>query len=446
MPRTSPEAEAERLAARLLAALSELHRAEDAAVVQRRAAERLERLHATTAALSAAVTPGDVAAVVAEHAVAAAPGAVGAAVAFLAEGAAELELAACRGECAGAGEPGRRVPLGADAPVARAVRERRALLVPLDSASRGGRARAVAALPIAVGDRALGAIAVALAGPALEGEEGADLVAIAAQGAQALDRARLFESERAARVEAQRAVEAARHAIELQERLVGVVGHDLRTPLAAVQMAVTLLRRHPDLTEEQSRTLERLAASAARMHGLVRDLLDFTRVRSGGGIPLRRAAADLCEISRRTVAELRDVHPGRTIALDADGEAPLVADAERIAQVVSNLCANAVQHGAPGTPVEVVVRSAPDEVALAVHNVGPYLSPDLVEALFEPFRQGPAAHDATGSVGLGLFVVREVVRAHGGDVQVRSAPGEGTTFTVRLPSAAAALRDAGVGA
>jgi signal transduction histidine kinase len=296
--------------------------------------------------------------------------------------------------------------------------------------------RALAVLPLEAGERVLGAVGVELTEPhAFDDEERAFLQAFAHACGQALERARLYEAEREARLEAQRAEEAARRAVEMEEQLAGIVGHDLRTPLAAITMSAAVLLRRGGLGEDQRRTLARIGASAARMARIIRDLLDFTRVRSEGAIPIHASAADLVQLAERAVAELAAAHPGSEIRLEAPEGALVEADPDRIGQVISNLVGNALQHGPRGGPVSVTVVPDGDAVALRVHNRGPAIAADLLPELFEPFRRGHVGGEG-GSLGLGLFIVREVVRAHGGTVEVASSEEEGTTFTVRLPSAA----------
>jgi signal transduction histidine kinase len=423
-------------------------RAEAAAAAEHRIADRFARLHGTTAALSAALTPRDVAAVLALRG-AALPGTASCAVAFLAEDGATLRLAALRGvaPAQGRGVEGERV----DAPalVAR-LRERRPQFI-ADRAARGRDeaareaaaawgfrdevVRAAAELPLLAGERILGAVGLAFAAPReLDEEERAFLEAFADQGAVALDRARLYEAERAARLEAQHAEEAARRAVELQERLVGVVGHDLRTPLSAIRMAAGLLLQRGGLDDAQARTLARLSASAARMTGIIRDLLDFTRIRREGTIPVQPGPTDLAEIVCRAVTELAAAYPGREIAVDVPDAAPVEGDPERLTQVLSNLIGNALQHSPQAAPVEVLLRAEAGAFSLEVHNQGPPIRPELLPDIFEPFRRGVLHRaDPSGSIGLGLFIVRELVRAHGGSVEVRSTAAEGTTFTVRFP-------------
>ena len=381
--------------------------------------ERLGRLHATAAALSAALGTRDVAAAIAARLAAAFPRSSRYLVGYLSEDGAELAVVASRGGGPELEWPLACLHLSADLPLATAARERRTVLEP-----------GLAALPLLAGERVLGAIQIGVDDP--DREERSFLETFAALCAQALDRARMYEAERAARLEARRATEAARSAVELQERLVGVVGHDLRTPLAAVHMATTLLSRHGPLSEDQARTLGRIGASVARMTALIRDLLDFTRVRNEGRIPLTRRPTDLAEAARRAVAELQGIHLGRDLLLDAPLPAMVDGDPERLAQMVSNLAGNAVQHAPPGAPVRVTVRAAEGGVELAVHNGGPPIPEDILPEVFEPFRRGVRGPDPSGSIGLGLFIVREIVRGHGGEVDVRSSAEHGTTFTVRL--------------
>jgi signal transduction histidine kinase len=423
-------------------------RAEAALAAERRIADRFARLHASTAALSAAVTAGDVAAVIAARGVSL-TGAAACGVGVLTEDGGAFEVVAVRAPHEQAGARSGVAPIH-DIPLAVALRERRGLFLPdrstperddsaLAVAAACGlpdrTAESVAALPLAAGPHLLGVVGIAYAAPRpFDEEERAFLEAFTHQCAQALDRARLYEAERAARLEAQRAEEAARRAVELQERLVGVVGHDLRTPLAAIRMATGLLFRRGGLNEEQARTLARLGASAARMTSIIRDLLDFTRVRKEGAIPVQLRAIDLAELARRAVVELSSVHPEREILLELPDLAPGEGDPERLTQVVSNLVGNALQHSPPRAGVHVLVEAKRDALVVEVHNDGPPIRPELLPEIFEPFRRGARGADPSDSIGLGLFIVRELVRAHGGTVEVRSSQREGTTFTVRLPA------------
>ncbi len=249
------------------------------------------------------------------------------------------------------------------------------------------------------------------------------------------------EEHQRAMAELRRAEEEAREIGRLQERLVAIVGHDLRTPLQVIHLGVSTALRSAGLSPELERTLGRVARSAQRMRGIIDDLLDFSRARQGQGIPVAKGPLDLAEVCRRALAELAPLSGGRTLSLEVHGDTALEGDAGRLLQVASNLVGNAVQHGTG--PVEVDLRGDGDEVTLEVRNGGPAIAPEVLPHLFEPFRRG-GGEGSDGSIGLGLFIVREVVRAHGGAVEVRSDEG-GTAFTVRLPRGVAGAARAPAG-
>ncbi len=260
-----------------------------------------------------------------------------------------------------------------------------------------------------------------------------------ARAAEALRR--VEEAQRKTIAELARAEREAREIGRLQERLMAIVGHDLRTPLSVIHLGVTAALHRGGLPPEQERTLARVARSAQRMRGIIEDLLDYSRARQGQQIPVEKAVIDLGEVCQRALTELRTIAGGRELVLSVSGDPTLAGDAGRLAQVISNLVGNAVQHGAG--PIDVAVRSTEAEVILSVHNGGPPIPPEVVPQLFEAFRRGSHAVEGKGSVGLGLFIVREVARAHGGEVQVRSDASSGTTFTVRLPRGVSQAERAG---
>ncbi len=401
-------------------------------------AERFAALHAVTAALSAALTPAEVTAAIAARG-AALPGTLGCAVGVVSS-TGGLDVVCRRGNAERVGGGPLTLPPWSDAPLAVAARERRAVLAsgvvcasPGHTAPCGVCSGAFAALPLEGGGAVLGAVGLEFAAPSpFDEEEHAFLEAFAFQAAQALERARLYEAERTARLEAQRAAEAARKAVELSGQLVGIVGHDLRTPLAAIRMSAAVLLRRGGLSEEQLHTLARIDGSAARMTRIIHDLLDFTRMRNEGHLPVHVRPADLVPLVRRSVAELAAVHPTREIRLALPEAVRIAVDPDRLAQVFSNLVGNAVQHSPPEARVSVYLEEDDGAVSIVVHNDGPPIQAELFGELFEPFHQGGRGGEG-GSLGLGLFIVREVVRAHGGEVSVRSTADAGTTFTVRLP-------------
>jgi signal transduction histidine kinase len=221
-----------------------------------------------------------------------------------------------------------------------------------------------------------------------------------------------------------------------RERYMGVLAHDLRSPLHAIEFSARTLLQQPDAPAVSLRVASRIQRAASRMTKMVSDLLDLTRAREGGGIAVTPAPADLAEIARVVLTELEAAHPGREIRLSVVGDGRADLDQARMAQVVSNLVGNALAYSPAGTPVEVRITGDADAVALAVHNLGAPIPAEGMATLFEPFRRAHAEDSeepAAQGLGLGLFIVREVVQAHGGSVSATSSLQAGTTFTVRLP-------------
>ena len=234
--------------------------------------------------------------------------------------------------------------------------------------------------------------------------------------------------------ERKRTEERMRQEALLRERFVGILGHDLRNPLSAILLSVGELRRRA-LSATQQQMAQRIDASARRMGAMISDILDLTRARlSDGGIPLRLARTHLLTVCRQVLDELTAAHPDRLISLEVEGRCEGVWDAGRLAQVVSNLVGNALEHGAADEPIFVRCRGEPHQQVLEVANAGAPIPPHLLDTLFDPFRQGgPPKPGGHSGLGLGLFIVRELVRAHHGEVTVRSSEEEGTVFTVLLP-------------
>jgi signal transduction histidine kinase len=216
-----------------------------------------------------------------------------------------------------------------------------------------------------------------------------------------------------------------------RERLIGMVGHDLRNPLSAITMSAAVLRRSAD--GALAKPVQRIVTSAKRMERLISQLLEFAQARHGNGIPVRPRPADLARIAQAVVDELEAGHPGRRIAVEAEGDTAGEWDPDLLAEVLSNLVANAVQHGGGG-PVTLRLRETEGEITAEVHNGGPAIPADVLPHLFDPFRRGRSPEGSRSqSVGLGLFISREIVRAHRGAIDVRSSAAGGTTVSVRLP-------------
>jgi signal transduction histidine kinase len=223
-----------------------------------------------------------------------------------------------------------------------------------------------------------------------------------------------------------------REASELREQFIAVLGHDVRTPLTSILTGTALLR-HFGMDEKAIGVIERIERSGKRIAGLVDDVVDFTHGRMGGGIPLdTRHASDLQAHLRHVVAELRDIHPGRTIISEIDIGATVFCDPQRIAQLLSNLLVNALLYGAPDQPVLVTARDQDGGLFLSVSNGGTPISADTMAALFQPFWRG-ANTGVAGGLGLGLYIVAEIARSHNGVMDVTSNAGA-TTFTFAMPA------------
>ncbi len=215
-----------------------------------------------------------------------------------------------------------------------------------------------------------------------------------------------------------------------EEQLLGIVGHDLRNPLASVLLGISTLSRR---TEDAGslRTLARMERSTRRMQNIIGGLLDLTRVRSGTGLALERRPVNLAEVAEGVIDELASAYPGR-IELRTRGELSGDWDAGRLEQLISNLLVNALQHGDAHGPVLVEVGGDGATVVLAVHNGGATIPADQLASIFEPFQRGTNAGRVDGSIGLGLFIADEIARAHGGRIEAASAAGR-TTFRTFLP-------------
>jgi signal transduction histidine kinase len=234
--------------------------------------------------------------------------------------------------------------------------------------------------------------------------------------------------------EEKRVQEELKSAVDLRERVMGILGHDLRNPLAAMTLAASTLLRRGDLPDDATRTIARIDRGARRMTEMIETLLDFTRVRvSGKALPIVRTRSDLAEVAKEIVEELRAAWPDRSISLETEGCTQGLVDAQRIAQALSNLIGNAIMYGGSSEPIRVSIEG--DETALRarVHNLGRPIPEALLADLFEPFKRGHPDVISPHGLGLGLFVVKEIVTAHGGSVAVESTLEKGTTFSLHLP-------------
>jgi len=257
------------------------------------------------------------------------------------------------------------------------------------------------------------------------------------------ERERLLREVQAERARLEVLAREAQEAARIREDLVAVVSHDLRNPISAISMSASVMLKRDGLQDWQAKGLSRIYSAADRAIRLIRDLLDSTQARVGG-IQVEPRPLDFHELARHVVEEVQLAHPERHIHFQPAGDAHGAWDADRMAQVITNLVGNAVQHSPADTPVRVHSRGADGEVLLEIHNEGPPIPAEVLPTLFEPFQKGRSTRgSAPGSLGLGLFISRQLVEAHGGAIEVRSEQGAGTTFTVRLPRVAAPGAPAG---
>ena len=228
---------------------------------------------------------------------------------------------------------------------------------------------------------------------------------------------------------------------ESRQMFLAILGHDLRSPLNSMVLSAELLSRTARLDAESSRLVAQMSAGAGVMSRMISDLLDFTGTGLGAAMPVAPAAMDAGALCREVVEEVRAAHPARTVTWQARGDLRGTWDAARLRQVVSNLLGNAVQHGGAGGAVGLAASGdGADGVVLTVHNGGQPIPPAALGTIFQPMVRGASLESPQqrrpGSIGLGLYIAREVVAAHGGTIDVKSSPEAGTTFTVHLPRAA----------
>ena len=225
---------------------------------------------------------------------------------------------------------------------------------------------------------------------------------------------------------------------QVRDLFLAMLGHDLRAPLSGIQMAAHVLE--PPALEDTGRlqAAVRIRRALQQMDHLITDLIDFTRSRLGAGLPIAKSHCDLASLANDALDAVRSSFPERAFQGDLSGDLSIHADASRMSQLLSNLLYNAVQHGDPESAISLRAVGEADGVTLQVHNMGAPIPEEAFPLLFEPIVQATKATSGRGtrsstSMGLGLYIVKEITRGHGGTIDVESSTEAGTTFTLHLP-------------
>jgi signal transduction histidine kinase len=392
--------------------------AEFSLVEERKARERVSALHALSSTLSAATTADEILTIAVEH-LSIFEHAEGLGIYLVQRDALQLQCA---------GGPDRvlldasaATPLSSLTPLTEAVRTRRLVRIHDRNELRARMPQladppfcAWLAMPLMSQNEVLGVLDIRFAEGALPAFDGLAYIELVAQNiAQALHRAQLYDE--------------ARLATQFEQRLLAVVGHDLRTPLWAITMVAQTLK----LQDADSKLLIRLERSAKRMADLISDVLDRAAIRHGLPSTWIAESTALDSVLSDQVDELRVALPHTDIRLEIAGPVSAQCEPSRTAQIISNLVRNAVQHGQADAPVSIRLSERAGRAQITVHNHGAPIPIDDLPRLFDPFERGRRAGGV--GTGLGLFIVHEIVSSLGGEVKVESDDA-GTTFTVTLPN------------
>lgn len=222
-----------------------------------------------------------------------------------------------------------------------------------------------------------------------------------------------------------------------RDLFLAVLSHDLRNPIGAMKMSAQLTLNIGTLNERQTMLVSQIIASAGRATEIINHLLDLTRARLGSGLQVIKKPMDMAFVSRQLVDEMRAMHPSRTFQLEISGETEGNWDKARIGQVFSNLLGNAVQYGFKDLPISVTIKGDPKAVLVSVHNDGVPIAPNAIGSIFDSLTRGGGEKSPNGqestTLGLGLYITKQIVSAHSGTVGVTSSEKNGTTFTALFP-------------
>ena len=233
-----------------------------------------------------------------------------------------------------------------------------------------------------------------------------------------------------------KAVAAYTHRVDQTRRMfLAILAHDLRNPLNSISLSAQLAAHGGPIDPNSKQALSQIETSVQAIARLIRDLTDFASTGLGAAMPLKPAPMNLEALCRETVREIQTGQPTRQIVVQPQGDLALMGDASRLRQVVSNLLGNAIQHGSPDGPITLSVIGEGSDVVLSVHNTGEPIPAERIATIFDPLVRGHESpgHRRPGSIGLGLYIVREIVTAHGGSVEVSSSQAAGTVVRARIP-------------
>ena len=222
-----------------------------------------------------------------------------------------------------------------------------------------------------------------------------------------------------------------------RDLFLAILSHDLRNPLNSIAMSASLLPHLVAPATEAVEVVSQISTNADVMARMISDLLDYTRTRLGAGMPVLPAPMDLGTLCRELYTQFSSAHRDRNIELRSEGDLRGNWDVDRLRQAISNLLGNAIQHSPTIAPIELRLQGEESDVVLGVFNGGPPIPPGELTKIFDPLVRGSSSEhpkaNRPGSIGLGLYIAREIVASHHGSVSVTSSQASGTLFTIRLP-------------
>lgn len=299
-------------------------------------------------------------------------------------------------------------------------------------------------LVVAVVDADLPAMDVRWLADGLRGADAASVVplvavtsssaAAGAEGIEVVPRAAdagVLRGKVAAAIELRRLHRAAIDLEGFRDLVVRVMGHDLRGALQSVELGAQVVLSKPEDAAVAARMATSMQRASRRMARLIEELLDFARARLQGAIPVLPVACELSDLVTTALADLEPAAAAR-VTVETAGDSQVRWDRERVGQVLSHLLGNALQHGVPETPIGVELRGEPERVTIAVRNQG-VVGPETLATIFDPFARAAAPRRRGVGLGIGLYLVDQIAKAHAGSVRVESTPADGTCVTVELP-------------